>query len=124
VIFNLKSVTDSKTPYYIQKYYQPRSPLSSLGFFVDFLSSTSERPEKYVKIDRDHFHILKNSKLILHHWTLHNLVSQKKKKSNIKYGHVYQEQISKFYYEVNHNLGTEWSLIFHILSTRNKLIKV
>lgn len=61
----------------MQKYYQPRSPLSSLGFFVNFLSSTSERSVKYVKIDRDHFHISTNSKLKLHHWTLRNLVSQK-----------------------------------------------
>lgn len=61
----------------MQKYYQPRNPLSSLRFFVDFLSSTSERPVKYVKIDGDHFYIFTNSKLMLHRWTLHNLVSQK-----------------------------------------------
>jgi hypothetical protein len=64
VAFILKLITDFKTSYYIQKYCQPRSPLSFLGFSVDFLSSTIERPEKYVKIDRDHFHILTNSKLM------------------------------------------------------------
>jgi len=77
VVFIFKIINDFKTSYYIQKYCQPKSPLSSLEFSVDFLSSTNEKPEKYVKIDRDPFHKLTNSKLMLHHWMLHNLVSQK-----------------------------------------------